>query len=358
MGGAVFIEVREPYEVSAGHIANAILIPRGVLEEEISSGVEMLDTPIVVYCAGGGRSALAAVSLGELGYCNVVSIKGGFGQWCRDGLDWVNPSPLTNQQLDRYSRHTALPEVGVAGQSKLLAARVAIVGAGGLGSPVGMYLAAAGVGTLGLIDDDVVEVSNLQRQIMHGSDRLGVPKTTSAAQTITNLNPDVEVVEHRVRMVAANVQSILSDYDVIVDGTDNFPTRYLINDASLLLGIPVIHGAIFRFEGQVSVFGVDGPCYRCLFPQPPLPELAPNCEEAGVLGVLPGIVGSLQAMEAIKFVLGIGDSLAGRLLLYDALEQEFQTLNIAKNPDCPTCGPDVEIRLVDYDETCAVDPLR
>lgn len=352
--GAAFVDVREPHEVGRGHISDALLIPRGVLESEISASIPDPDTPIVVYCAVGERSALAAVTLVELGYSNVVNMVGGFDLWQHMGLDWVNPSTLSAEQLDRYSRHTILPEVGVAGQAKLLASKVAIVGAGGLGSPVAMYLAAAGVGVLGVIDDDVVEASNLQRQIMHGGDSVGIPKTASAATTLTNLNTDVEVVEHPIRLDASNAVSILSKYDLIVDCTDNFPTRYLVNDVSVMLGIPVVHASIFRFEGQVSVFGPDGPCYRCLFPLPPPPELAPNCAEAGVLGVLPGIVGSLQAMEAIKLLLGLGESLSGRLLLYDALDQEFQTLRISKNPACRTCSNEATIHLVDYDDSCVV----
>lgn len=354
ISNAVFVDVREPHEVASGHIRDAALIPRGVLESEISAAIPDRDTPIVVYCAVGERSALAAVTLGELGYRHVVNMEGGFTLWQELGHEWTNPSPLSVEQLLRYSRHTVLPEVGVAGQATLLASKVAIVGAGGLGSPVAMYLAAAGVGVLGVIDDDIVEISNLQRQIMHGSDRLGSQKTASAATTIANLNPDVSVIEHPIRLDASNAISILSDYDLIVDGTDNFPTRYLVNDASLLLGIPVVHGSIFRFEGQVSVFGPGGPCYRCLFPLPPPPELAPNCAEAGVLGVLPGIVGSLQAVEVLKLLLGIGESLSGRLLLYDALDQDFQTLRISRNPACPTCSNGAAIHLVDYDDSCAV----
>lgn len=351
---AVYLDVREPHEVASGHIRDAVLIPRGVLESEISAAIPERDRPIVVYCAVGERSALAAVTLGELGYRRVVNMEGGFDLWRQAGREWVNPSPLSSEQLLRYSRHTILSEVGVSGQATLLASKVAVVGAGGLGSPVAMYLAAAGVGVMGVIDDDVVEISNLQRQIMHGGDRLGSPKTASAASTIANLNTDVTVVEHPVRLDASNALSVLSDYDVIVDCTDNFPTRYLVNDASVMLETPVVHASIFRFEGQVSVFGPDGPCYRCLFPLPPPPELAPNCAEAGVLGVLPGIVGSVQAMEVIKLLLGIGESLLGRLLLYDALDQEFQTLRISRNPNCLTCGHEVAIHLVDYDDSCAV----
>lgn len=328
--------------------------PLGQLRDQADGVIPDRDTPVVAYCAVGERSLTAARELLSMGYSDVVNLAGGFEAWKTQGLPWDNPSRLSAEQLNRYARHTMLPEVGVSGQEKLLGARVAIVGAGGLGSPVALYLAAAGVGTLGIIDDDVVELSNLQRQIIHSIDVLGQKKTSSAARTVAALNADVEVIEHPVRLDASNAIEILSGYDLIVDGADNFPTRYLVNDASLLLDIPVVHGSIFRFEGQVSVFKKSGPCYRCLFPLPPPPELAPNCAAAGVLGVLPGIIGSLQAMEAIKVLLSLGDDLSGRLMLYDGLAQDVSILTIGKREACATCGNDRLITLIDYDETCAV----
>ena len=321
----VIVDVREPHEFAQGAIPGSVLIPRGVLEAEIGRHVPDVDAAVVVVCSVGARSALATVSLMDIGYRNVANLAGGFDAWKSLGRPWQAPDTLTDEQRARYSRHTALAEVGPEGQRKLLDSKVLLVGAGGLGSPVALYLAAAGVGELGVVDADIVDASNLQRQIVHGLDRIGTPKTMSVAETIANLNPDVTVVQYRERLTAENARQILSGYDVIVDGADNFPTRYLVNDASLGLGIPVVHGSIFRFEGQVSVFRpYEGPCYRCLFAEPPPPALAPNCAEAGVLGVLPGVIGSLQAVEAIKVLLGIGDDLTGRLLLYDALDQEFR----------------------------------
>jgi molybdopterin/thiamine biosynthesis adenylyltransferase/rhodanese-related sulfurtransferase len=355
----VFLDVREPDEYQQGAIIGAQHIPRGYLEQRAEQEMPDKDRPVIVYCAGGVRSAFAAATLQELGYTDVQSLASGFNGWKNAGLTFAVPRTLNDAQRNRYSRHLLVPEVGEAGQIKLLDARVLLIGAGGLGSPAALYLAAAGVGTLGLVDDDVVDESNLQRQIVHNMTRVGQPKTSSARQTIEALNPDVKVVEHNERLVAENVIGILNQYDLIIDGADNFPTRYLLNDASLLTRKPVVHGSIFRFEGQITVFQPhEGPCYRCLFPEPPPPELAPSCAEAGVLGVLPGIIGSLQAVEAIKLLLGIGDPLVGRLLLYDALETSFRELRLRRNPECPACGAHAKLdRVVDYDYTCAM-PAR
>jgi adenylyltransferase/sulfurtransferase len=351
------IDVREADEHGQGAIPGATWIPRGFLESRIERAVGDRAAPIVVYCAGGNRSLFAARSLAELGYTNVRSLAGGFTAWKRAGLPWEMPLALRADQETRYSRHVLLPEVGVAGQLKLLAAKVACIGAGGLGSPSSMYLAAAGIGTIGVIDDDVVDASNLQRQILHGTDRLGRPKVDSAEDTITKLNPDVRVDKHRTRLTSDNAIDLLGRYDVIVDGADNFATRYLVNDVALRLGKPVIHASIFRFEGQLTVFSASGsPCYRCLYPQPPPPEDAPSCAEGGVLGVLPGAMGVLQATEAIKLVLGLGDTLAGRLLVYDALKARFRELKLRRDPKCPTCGDGVDrsrIPLVDYEQFCS-----
>jgi molybdopterin/thiamine biosynthesis adenylyltransferase len=307
-------------------IPGSTFVPRGHLESQIENKLPDRDAPVVIYCAGGTRSAFAAKTLQELGYSDVVSMAGGFGRWKNEGRPWVTPAVLNPEQRTRYHRHILLPEVGEAGQQKLLESKVLLLGAGGLGSPAALYLAAAGVGTLGIVDMDVVDASNLQRQILHNVERIGDRKVDSAKKTLTALNPDVNVVTYDVRFGADNILDIIDDYDVVVDGTDNFPTRYLLNDASLLKRIPVVHGSIFRFEGQVTVFDpYNGPCYRCLLPEPPPPELAPSCAEAGVLGVLPGIVGSVQALEAIKLLLGLGDPLRGRLLAYDALEQSCRT---------------------------------
>ena len=351
---ATFLDVREPDEYSQGTIPGSVHIPRGQLETNVEGRIPDRETEIVVYCAGGTRSAFAAETLGELGYSNVVSMAGGFNRWKDEGRSWRVPQSLTAEQRNRYQRHLLLPEVGEAGQLKLLDSKVLLLGAGGLGSPAALYLAAAGVGTLGVIDMDVVDASNLQRQVLHNVDRIGERKVDSAKKTLTSLNPDVNVVTYDTRLGADNVLDIIDGYDVIVDGTDNFPTRYLVNDASLLKEIPVVYGAIFRFEGQVSVFHpYVGPCYRCLLPEPPPAELAPSCAEAGVLGVLPGIIGSLQAMEAIKLLLGLGDSLAGRLLTYDALETSFRAFNVRRDPDCPACSvPKEQIQIAEYDELC------
>jgi molybdopterin/thiamine biosynthesis adenylyltransferase/rhodanese-related sulfurtransferase len=353
----VLIDCREADEHAQGAIPGAIWIPRGFLEARIEKSVATRDTPIVVYCASGNRSLFAQRTLSELGYTNVRSLAGGFTAWKRAGLPFDIPISLRPDQEARYSRHTLLPEVGIAGQTKLLKAKVVCIGAGGLGSPSSMYLAAAGVGTLGMIDDDVVDASNLQRQILHGTDRLQTPKVESAEKTLKNLNPDVVVEKHRVRITSANAIDILGKYDVIIDGADNFATRYLVNDVALKLGKPVVHASIFRFEGQLTVFPANGsPCYRCLYPEPPPPEDAPSCAEGGVLGVLPGTMGVLQATEAIKLILGLGETLAGRLLVYDALKSRFRELKLRRDPKCPTCGDGVDrssIPLVDYEQFCA-----
>ncbi len=350
----VVLDVREPDEYEQGALPNVVHIPRGHLESQIENRITDRDAPVVIYCAGGTRSAFAADTLQQLGYTNVVSVIGGFNKWKNEGRAWRTPQVLTAEQRNRYHRHLLLPEVGEAGQQKLLDSKVLMLGAGGLGSPAALYLAAAGVGTIGIIDMDVVDASNLQRQILHNMDRIGDRKVDSAKKTLTELNPDVNVVTYDMRLGADNILDIIDGYDVIVDGTDNFPTRYLVNDASLLKGIPVVHGSIFRFEGQATVFHpYVGPCYRCMIPEPPPADLAPSCAEAGVLGVLPGIIGSIQAMEAIKLILGLGDSLAGRLLAYDAQEQSFRTFKVPRDPDCPACGPRAgELVIAEYDELC------
>jgi len=358
--GTVVLDVREPDEYEQGALPGAIHIPRGHLESQVESRVPDHDAHVVVYCAGGTRSAFAADTLSQLGYTDVVSVIGGFNQWKDEGRPWKTPVSLTPDQRNRYQRHILLPEVDVAGQARLLDSKVLLLGAGGLGSPAALYLAAAGVGTLGIIDMDVVDASNLQRQILHNVDRIGDRKVDSAKKTLTLLNPDVNVVTYDVRLGADNVLDIFAGYDVIVDGTDNFPTRYLVNDASLKLDIPVVHGSIFRFEGQASVYlPHQGPCYRCQVPEPPPPELAPSCSEAGVLGVLCGIVGSIQAMEAVKLVLGIGDSLSGRLLAYDSLEQSFRTFKVNRDPHCPACSiPKEDLVIAEYDGLCMPHPVQ
>jgi molybdopterin/thiamine biosynthesis adenylyltransferase/rhodanese-related sulfurtransferase len=355
LDGSLFVDVREPDEWDEGHIPGAIYTGRGRLEQRIEGLVPDKSRPLVVYCSAGSRSAFAVKALEELGYLNVVNLAGGFADWKRNGFDLTMPRTLTPEQRSRYSRHLLIPEVGEDGQQRLLDARVLLVGAGGLGSPASLYLAAAGVGTLGIVDADVVDESNLQRQIVHSTDRLGEPKVASAKRTLEALNPDVKVVPFQERLTSENVDRILSEgWDVIVDGADNFPTRYLVNDASVWSGIPVVHGSIFRFEGQVTVFSPGvGPCYRCLFPQPPPPELAPSCAEGGVLGVLPGIIGSIQANETLKIILDRGDSLAGRLLLFDALGTTLDEVTVRRNPECPVCGDDPSItEYVDYVEFC------
>jgi molybdopterin/thiamine biosynthesis adenylyltransferase/rhodanese-related sulfurtransferase len=357
--GTVVLDVREPDEYEQGALPGAIHIPRGHLESQVEGRITDHDAHVVVYCAGGTRSAFAADTMGQLGYTDVVSVVGGFNKWKDEGRDWTAPASLTADQRNRYQRHLLLPEVDVAGQHQLLQSKVLLLGAGGLGSPAALYLAAAGVGTLGIIDMDVVDESNLQRQILHNMDRLGERKVDSAKKTLTAMNPDVNVVTYDVRLGADNILDILAGYDVIVDGTDNFPTRYLVNDASLKLDIPVVHGSIFRFEGQASVYlPHQGPCYRCQVPEPPPAELAPSCAEAGVLGVLPGIIGSIQAMETIKLLLGLGDVLAGRLLAYDALEESFRTFKVNRDPQCAACSiPKEQLVIAEYDELCMPHPI-
>ncbi|CAN5676673.1 molybdopterin-synthase adenylyltransferase MoeB [soil metagenome] len=351
----LFVDVREPDEWQEGHIPGAVYATRGRLEQQIEGLVPDKSRPLVVYCSGGSRSAFAAKSLAELGYEDVVNLAGGFTDWKRNGFEVTMPRVLSSEQRARYSRHLLIPEVGEEGQQRLLDARVLLVGAGGLGSPASLYLAAAGVGTLGIVDADVVDESNLQRQIIHSTDRLGEPKVLSAKRTIEALNPDVRVLPYEERLTSENIDRILGEgWDVIVDGADNFPTRYLVNDASVWHGIPVVHGSIFRFEGQATVFAPgNGPCYRCLFPQPPPPELAPSCAEGGVLGVLPGIIGSLQANETLKLILDRGETLAGRLLLFDALGTTLDEVNVRRDPYCPVCGDSPTINeYVDYVEFC------
>ncbi len=353
-GDVLYLDVREADEHAQGALPGALHVPRGNLELQIEGLVPAKDRPIVVYCAGGVRSAFAAKSLEELGYGDVASMAGGFNRWKDEGRPWSAPRVLDADQRNRYQRHLLLPEVGEAGQQRLLDSRVLLLGAGGLGSPAALYLAAAGVGTIGIVDMDVVDASNLQRQILHTLDRVGERKVDSAKAAIAALNPDVEVVTHDLRLGADNILAVLDGYDLVVDGTDNFPTRYLVNDASLVKGIPVVHGSIFRFEGQVTVFDpYDGPCYRCFVPEPPPPELAPSCAEAGVLGVLPGIIGSIEAVEALKILLGIGETLSGRLLSYDTLVQEVRTFTIRRDPGCPACSLDPsEIVIEEYDQLC------
>ena len=354
-GDPLFVDVREPDEWEEGHIPGALYTGRGRLEQRIEGLVPDKDRDIVVYCSGGSRSAFAAKALGDLGYDNVVNLAGGFSDWKRNGFEVTIPRVLSGDQRSRYSRHLLIPEVGEDGQQRLLDARVLLVGAGGLGSPASLYLAAAGVGTLGIVDADVVDESNLQRQIVHATDRIGEPKVLSAKRTVEGLNPDVRVVPFQERLTSENIDRILAEgWDVILDGADNFPTRYLVNDASIWHGIPVVHGSIFRFEGQVTVFSPGaGPCYRCLFPQPPPPELAPSCAEGGVLGVLPGIIGSIQANETLKLILDRGDTLAGRLLLFDALGTTLDEVTVRRDPYCPVCGDSPTItEYVDYVEFC------
>ena len=357
--GAVVLDVREPDEYEQGAIPGSVHIARGNLESQVEGRLLDKDAPVVVFCAGGTRSAFAAETLGQLGYADVASVAGGFNKWKDEGRDWKVPSVLSPEQRNRYQRHLLLPEVGVEGQQKLLGARVLLLGAGGLGSPAALYLAAAGVGTLGIIDMDVVDESNLQRQILHNMDRIGERKVDSAKKTLTAINPDVDVVTYDMRLDAGNVVDLLSQFDVVIDGADNFPSRYLLNDASLKTDTPVVHGSIFRFEGQATVFKpFDGPCYRCMIPEPPPAELAPSCAEAGVLGVLPGIIGSIQALEAIKLILGIGDDLSGRLLAYDSLEQSFRTYKVLRDPECPACSLDpADIVIAEYDEFCMPHPV-
>jgi sulfur-carrier protein adenylyltransferase/sulfurtransferase len=342
--GVVLVDVREGEEFERERIPGAVHVPRGYLESRIEGAVRDRDAHVVLYCASGSRSALAADTLQQLlGYTNVESMTGGITLWKDRGYDTEVPKTLTKEQRDRYSRHLLLPEVGVEGQQKLLDAKVLLLGAGGLGSPAALYLAAAGVGTLGIVDDDEVDLSNLQRQVIHTTDRIGVPKVDSAEETIAAINPDVDVVKHPVRLDASNVIELIEPYDIVVDGLDNFPTRYLLNDASVRLRKPVVSASILGFDGQLSVFKpYEGPCYRCLYPVPPPAELAPSCGANGVLGVLPGTMGLLQATEVVKLVLGQGDPLIGRLLLYEALGATFTELKVRRDSECPICSRDPE----------------
>jgi len=350
------VDVREKDEVRAGYIPGAVHVPRGFLEMQAEQKLPNKSEEIIVYCAGGTRSAFAAKTLSELGYENVTSANPGFVRWKDLKYPVEMPAELTPAQLDRYSRHILLPEVGERGQEKLLKGRVLLLGAGGLGAPAALYLAAAGVGTIGLVDADTVDASNLQRQIIHATSRLGMTKVDSAEVAINDLNPDVKVVKYQERVNASNVDRIFgAGWDVIVDGCDNFPTRYLVNDASLFHKIPVSHGSIFRFDGQVTTFmPFQGPCYRCLYPEPPPAHLAPSCAEAGVLGILPGVVGVIQATEAIKLILGKGDPLVGRLLTYDSLRMNFRTLKLRRDKNCPACGENPTIKeYIDYEGFCS-----
>jgi molybdopterin/thiamine biosynthesis adenylyltransferase/rhodanese-related sulfurtransferase len=360
-GGVALIDTREPHEYEEAHIEGGRLVPPGILRDEIASVVPDRTQRVLLYCRSGNRSGKAAEEMAELGYESVANVAGGILAWQEQGLPVVTVEGLTPEQRMRYSRHTLIPEVGVDGQIKLLNAKVLLVGAGGLGSPAALYLAAAGIGRLGIVDDDLVDESNLQRQVIHNTERVGTPKTESARTSIEALNPDVEVVEHRTRLDASNILEIIQDYDVIVDGADNFPTRYLLNDASVRLRKPVVSASILTFDGQVSTFlPYEGPCYRCLYPTPPPAELAPSCSENGVLGVMAGIMGLLQANEVIKLVIGKGEPLVGRLLLFEALSTSFTELKVRRDPECPICGPGaVEIpesemgKFPDYEAFCA-----
>jgi molybdopterin/thiamine biosynthesis adenylyltransferase/rhodanese-related sulfurtransferase len=341
---ARLLDVREKNEWDDGYVPGATLIPRGFLESRVEEAIPDKDTPVLIYCAGGVRSAFAAKTLQEMGYTDVVSVAGGYGAWKNAGLPTAKPQSLTKEQQSRYSRHVLVPEVGEAGQLKLLASKVLLIGAGGLGAPSAFYLAAAGVGTLGIIDNDLVEESNLQRQIIHTMDRVGQYKADSAAKAIAALNPDVKVNVYKERLTADNIENILPDYDLVVDGTDNFETRYLVNDFAVKYRKPVIHASILSFDGQLTtLIPYEGPCYRCIYPDPPPASMAPNCSEAGVLGVLPGIIGLLQTNEAMKAVLGIGETLAGRFLLFDALQTEFTELKLRRDPNCVACGEHADI---------------
>ncbi len=347
------IDVRETEEYAQGRLPGAISVPRGFLELRIEDKARR-EEELVLYCAGGTRSALAAKTLKEMGYHNVVSMAGGYNRWHDASYPVDKPVVLTPAQKERYRRHLVIPEVGEEGQAKLLSAKVLLMGAGGLGSPAALYLAAAGVGTLGIVDMDVVDLSNLQRQVIHTIDRAGKPKTESAKAAIAALNPDVKVVTFQERLTSENVMRILEGFDMVLDGGDNFPTRYLLNDACVVQKKPNIHGSIYRFEGQVTVFKPgEGPCYRCLYPKPPPPDMAPSCAEAGVLGVLPGIVGLFQANEAIKLILGKGQPLIGRLLCFDALGTKFHELKLRRDPSCPVCRPGAKVEFIDYEQFCS-----
>ena len=352
----VIVDVRERDEIENGYVPTAQLLGRGFLESRIGKVAPDAETPIVVYCAGGVRSALATNALEMMGYTNVQSMAGGFGRWAQHGLPVETRKSLTQSQLARYSRHLLMPEVGEAGQIKLIGAKVLLIGAGGLGCPTAMYLAAAGIGTLGIVDGDTVDMSNLQRQILHTEESVGTPKVDSAKRALQAINSDITIKTYQTRVDSSNVMELFKDYDIIIDGCDNFPTRYLVNDACYFLNKINVHGSIFRFEGQVTVFRPNhGPCYRCLYPEPPPPGMAPSCAEAGVLGVLPGIVGVAQAIEAIKVVLGLGTTLEGRLLTFDALQMKFRELKTRRDPHCPLCGTNPTVTgLIDYEHFCSL----
>lgn len=351
------LDVREKDEVALGYIDNAITIPRGFLEIKVENAIPERDTPVIVYCAGGTRSAMATKTLKEMGYSNVISMSGGFTKWKEEGLGFVKDEAFTQEQITRYSRQVLLPEVGEKGQAKLLKSKVLLIGAGGLGSPIAYYLAAAGVGTLGIMDPDIVDLSNLHRQILHMTDKVGESKVDSAKEVLNKLNPGVNIRTYKDYLTSENALDIIRDYDIVVDGSDNFATKFLVNDACYFMGKPNVYGSIFQFEGQLTVFNptVEGPCYRCLFPSPPPAGLAPNCAEAGVLGILPGTIGVLQAVETVKLILGKGEPLIGRLLLYDSLNANFRTLKIKKDPHCALCGDNKTIdKLIDYENFCSV----
>src|SRR3954453_9103448 len=360
-GDVVLIDTREPHEYQEAHLEDGKLVPPGVLRDEIAAAAPNRSARTILYCRSGNRSYKAAEQLEPLGYTDVASMAGGILAWQEQGLPVLAAEGMTPEQRDRYSRHTLLPEVGVDGQLKMLNAKVLLLGAGGLGALTALYLAAAGIGTIGLVDDDVVDASNLQRQVIHNTERIGMPKTESARIFIEALNPDVKVVEHNGRLDAGNILELLSDYDVIVDGADNFPTRYLLNDASVRLKKPVVSASILGFDGQISTFmPYEGPCYRCLYPTPPPAELAPSCSANGVLGVMAGTMGTLQANEVIKLIIGKGEPLIGRLLLYEALGTRFTELKVRRDPSCPICGeqaeeiPESEMgQFPDYDQFCA-----
>ncbi len=349
------LDVREQNEWDEGHIEDAHFIPRGFLEIRVEKTLPERDKPLVVYCGGGVRSAMATKTLHDMGYSNVVSMSGGFSRWRELDYPIMKPRVLSDVEVERYSRQIRIPEVGLAGQAKILESSVLVIGAGGLGCPSSIYLVAAGVGTIGIVDDDVVDLSNLQRQILHNTSSIGSPKTESAKATLNDINPLTEVRTYQEHLTSANIMDIIEPYDIIVDGTDNFPSRYLINDACVWTGKPNIHGSVFRFEGQVTLFHpYNGPCYRCLYPHPTPPDLAPSCADAGVLGVLPGVVGLLQAVETLKFIMGQGDSLAGRLITYDALTTTFREFKLQRDPDCPVCGENPTItEFIDYEDFCA-----
>lgn len=353
-GKYLLLDVREKEEYREGHLEGAVSLPRGFLELKVETAVSDKSAPVIAYCAGGVRSLLAAKAMKEMGYERVISMAGGFTAWKTAGFKWIQDHQFTPEQATRYSRHFLLPEVGETGQAKLLDAKVLLIGAGGLGSPSAYYLAAAGVGTLGIVDNDVVDLSNLQRQILHANDRIGMAKTESAKRTLQALNPDVRVITYQEKLTSQNIMRIIQDYDIVVDGCDNFPTRYLVNDACVMTQKPNVHGSIFQFEGQASVFYPGkGPCYRCLYPEPPPADMAPSCQEAGVLGVLPGLIGVLQALETIKLILGKGNPLIGRLLCFNTLTMEITSLSVKADPACPVCGEKPTIReLIDYDEFC------